>query len=750
LLGESCMGKSTSRLRFSRQLAGAAAAAMDDPAAPIDFIRESERLYRAIGGSAPTIVWMDDTEGQCIYLNRTWCDFTGISETEGLGEGWSKAVHPDDRFTFRSGFLAAVANRQPYRSEYRMRRHDGEWRWVIDTSTPIFGVDGAFQGHLGSVIDITERKRMEAALSENEEKLRLAVEATELGLWDYDIGSGALIWNQRLKELYGLAPETEVTYELYKQGIHPDDRDRTIGAYQAALDPLGDGRFGFEHRTVSPRDGSIRWVQAAGRVIFGAGARPVRVIGTVRDITERKNSEAALRASEARYRQVVEVSLQGIWAHRDGLIIFANAQAARMFGAASADDLIGRPVLDLAHPDERARAAERIRHLVERRESVPLTEMRFLGPEGRTILLEVQAVPFEDEGKPAILAVGRDITERKSTEERQAFLMAELDHRVRNTLASIQSMALLTARTASTKEEYAEKLQGRIAAMARVHGLLTREHWDGANLADIVRNGLQPFGDAILIDGEPDCPLRARDALNLALVMHELATNAAKYGALSVPGGKVDVRWSVMGASDDPRVHLVWRERGGPPVSEPARQGFGTRLVQGALSKVELKFEPQGLCCAIKLKLRPRGGARKWEGPAAMQAGHSQAQAKEPLRGKRILLVEDDPLTALQLQSVLEHAGAEITTVASTLHEALDVTDEGLSAAVLDVNLDGEMSHAVAERLIARKVPIVFATGYDAAAMLPEHLRAVPTLQKPVDADALVRKLMELTDRNGG
>lgn len=736
------MGESTSRHDFSRQ-AGVPAAA-HNPAAPIDFIRESERLFRAIGGSAPAIVWMDDTEGRCIYLNRSWCDFTGLSEADGLGEGWSNAVHPDDRDVFRKGFLTAVDKREPYRSEYRMRRHDGEWRWVIDTSTPIFGADGAFQGHLGSVIDITDHKRMEAALSENEEMLRLAVEATELGLWDYDIGSGNLVWNQRLKELYGMAPDTEITYEVYKQAIHPEDRDRVVDAYQAALDPAGNGRFGFEHRTVSPLDGRVRWVQAAGRVIF-AGAKPVRVIGTVRDVTERRTAEAALRASEARYRQIVEVSLQGIWAHRDGRIIFANAHAARMFGAAGPEDLIGKPVLELAHPDERPRAAERMRQLIERRESVPLTEMRFLGPEGRTIVLEVQAVPFEDGGKPAILAVGRDITERKSTEERQAFLMAELDHRVRNSLASIQSMALLTGRTAATKEEYAAKLQGRIAAMARAHGLLTREHWDGADLADIVHDALQAFGEAVLIDGRPDCPLRARDALNLALVLHELATNAAKYGALSMPGGKVELRWDIAGEGDERRVQILWRERGGPPVRAPSRQGFGTRLIQGTLPKVELTYAPEGLRCAIKLKLRPRGQGRKSESAAANPAGLTAVAGESPLRGRRILLVEDDPLSVLQIQSALENAGAEIAAVAGSLQEALDAAEDRLSAAVLDVNLDGEMSHAAAERLIARQVPVVFATGYDAASLLPAHLRAVPTLQKPVDTRALVQMLAALT-----
>jgi PAS domain S-box-containing protein len=418
-----------------------------------------------------------------------------------------------------------------------------------------------------------------------------------------------------------------------------------------------------------------------------------------------------------------------------------------MFGAASPDELIGRSVLELAHPDERARAAERMKLLIEKREAVPLTEMRFLGPGGRTILLEVQAVPFEDEGQPAILAVGRDITERKSAEERQAFLMAELDHRVRNTLASIQSMALLTGRTAATKEEYAEKLQGRIAAMARAHGLLTREHWDGADLVDIVRDALQPYGEAVTIEGKPDCPLRARDALNLALVLHELATNAAKYGALSVPGGKVALRWDNSGEGDERRVHFLWRERGGPPVQAPTRQGFGTRLIQGTLPKVELTYAPEGLTCAVKPKLRPRGQGRKVDGPAANIAARASSAEAEPLRGLRILLVEDDPLSAMQIRSALENAGGEIAAVAGTLREALEAAEAPLPAAVLDVNLDGEMSHAAAERLIARRVPVIFATGYDAASLLPAHLRSVPTLQKPVDTAALVQALAELTAR---
>jgi PAS domain S-box-containing protein len=542
-----------------------------------------------------------------------------------------------------------------------------------------------------------------------------------------------------------LPPDAEVTYEIYRQGIHPEERERIAADYQAALDPTGTGRFGFEHRTVGRDDGVIRWVHAAGHVVFDAQSRPVRVIGTVRDITERKMAEEALRASEARYRQVVEASLQGIWVHRNGRIIFANAYAVRMFGAQNLEELIGKSVLELVHPEERSRAAGRMKQLAERGGSVPLTEMRFLGPGGRTMPLEVQAVSFEDQGQPVVLAVGRDISERKASEERQALLMAELDHRVRNILASVQSMASLTARSATTKEEYSEKLQGRIAAMARVHEMLTQRHWDGADVADIIRNGLQAHSEAVAIRGDPGFLLRARDALNLALVLHELATNAAKYGALSVPEGKVDVSWSGVAENGDQKVHILWRESGGPTVQPPTRRGFGSRFIQATLSSVALEFDPAGVQCKIELKHRQPGSvSERLVRDVKRRAEQDAAKEESPLRGLQLLLVEDEAIAALELQSVLESAGADVA-VATNLHEAVALARRDLGAAVLDINLEGEMSYPVAESLIARGVPIVFVTGYDAAQFLPRHLQGVPVLQKPIDGAALVRQLAELT-----
>jgi len=132
-----------------------------DPGLPAPI---TDRLFRGIAGAAPTIIWMDDADGRCVFVNKTWCEFTGRPEADGLGDGWANNVHPDDRSGFRRAFLVAVARRQPFELEYRMRRHDGAWRWVIDTARPLFDDDGSYLGHVGSVADITERKQAEEEL----------------------------------------------------------------------------------------------------------------------------------------------------------------------------------------------------------------------------------------------------------------------------------------------------------------------------------------------------------------------------------------------------------------------------------------------------------------------------------------------------------------------------------------------------------------------------------------------------------
>ena len=200
-----------------------------------------------------------------------------------------------------------------------------------------------------------------------------------------------------------------------------------------------------------------------------------------------------------------------------------------------------------------------------------------------------------------------DITDRKRAKERQQLLIHELNHRVKNTLATVQSIAAQTFRAPQDVEEATRGFEARLIALARAHDVLTRENWESANLAEIVAQAVEPFAVAGVERFElsgPELRLRPKSALALAMALQELATNAAKYGALSNGRGRIEIRWE----AEDGRMRLRWAERGGPPVARPIRRGFGTRLIERTLAQdldgeVALSFETEGLVCAVAAPL---------------------------------------------------------------------------------------------------------------------------------------------------
>ncbi|WP_293396201.1 PAS domain S-box protein [Phenylobacterium sp. RIFCSPHIGHO2_01_FULL_69_31] len=269
--------------------------------------RESEARFRNMADHAPVMMWVTDADGACVYLNRSWYEFTGQTEAEALGLGWLKAVHPDDEAESGRIFLEANARREPFRLEYRLRRADGSYRLAIDAAAPRFDSDGAFLGYIGSVIDIEDRREHEQALRETEERLRLATEAAEVGFWDVDVVNDVLIWPPIVKAMFGISPDAPVSMQDFYEGLHPDDRESTAAAFAAACDPLERALYDVEYRTVGREDGQVRWVAAKGRGIFDAQGRCVRVIGAAIDITARKKADAELRElNENLERRVAE------------------------------------------------------------------------------------------------------------------------------------------------------------------------------------------------------------------------------------------------------------------------------------------------------------------------------------------------------------------------------------------------------------------------------------------------------------
>ncbi|MFZ5663011.1 MAG: PAS domain S-box protein [Pseudomonadota bacterium] len=272
-------------------------------------LRESEARFRNMADHAPVMMWLTDADGRCTYLNRQWYRFTGQSGGEGHGLGWLDAVHPDDRGEAERHFLDANRQQRGFRVEYRLRRADGRYRWVIDSAAPRFGDDGRFLGFIGSVIDIDERREIETRLRDSEARLRLATEAAAIGTWDYNPLTGELVWDARAKTLYGLPPEAAVDYDLFLRSLHPDDRERVDALVKRTLGAGDDEGFDVEYRVVGLQDGRQRWVAAKGRAIAegdGERRRAVRFVGVVADITERKRYEQELRELNETLEQRVQ------------------------------------------------------------------------------------------------------------------------------------------------------------------------------------------------------------------------------------------------------------------------------------------------------------------------------------------------------------------------------------------------------------------------------------------------------------
>jgi PAS domain S-box-containing protein len=351
------------------------------------------------------------------------------------------------------------------------------------------------------------------------------------------------------------------------------------------------------------RDGSIRHVEVSSSVRFECGAFRNTRCFTV-DVTERKRAEEALRETQNRLDATFESAVAGIAeVAADGSFIRVNEAVCALTGYTK-EELCALSFFDLTHPDDAVLEKERWESLLDGREDRLTIEKRYIRKDGRVVWVQVMnsAVRRSDGSFAFGVKMFEDVTERKAGEARQRLLLDELNHRVKNTLATVQSLAAHTARGCSTVAEFRARFEPRLLALSAAHDRLTRRQWDGASLREIVDEELAAHaapGRTVATDG-PDVHLPPRASLSLSMALHELATNAAKHGALSAPGGTVELHWEVekYGAILS-AVALEWRERGGPPVEAPAVEGFGSRLLRVTARELQgemsLDYAPEGL-----------------------------------------------------------------------------------------------------------------------------------------------------------
>ena len=415
-----------------------------------------------------------------------------------------------------------------------------------------------------------------------------------------------------------------------------------------------------------------------------------------------------------------------------------------MVGIAGDEPLTLEGVLAVVHPEHRDMVRQHVHSYTPetgRRE----LEFKIARPDGevRWLLDRGQGVPDKRTSGVRVMGTILDITDRKRNEERQSLLMAELDHRVKNILSNVSAVARLSSHRAQSVAAFVDSLDGRIQAISRAHGLLRRGAWAGASLTELASDALAPFQSSgnIRIDGPP-VSIVPEVAQSMALILHELATNAVKHGALSTPSGRVKLSWSRPSTG---QLRFVWQESGGPRTAPPATKGFGLTVLQTAASDLgavaNYHFGDQGFLYTLQGPFehaQPMAVVFPFSRPAEVPAPIEKSPAVS-----RVLVVEDEALVALQLQHDLEQAGHHIVGPARSLkHGLMLASQEHIDAALLDVSLGRETSAAIADQLIARNIPFAFATGYSDSSLLPEHLRETPRLSKPY----VVTELRQIVD----
>ncbi len=520
--------------------------------------------------------------------------------------------------------LPAVAG-GPFESCARRVMRGREAEEFVAPSTVRAGVDVRIRvvpspsGVVVTVRNVTAERAVEQALSDAQRRLALAAEASRIGVWEWDVQTGAIHFDVRMREMFGFMPARSLTVEDWRNAAHPEDLPLMQAIAAHALDPAVRAREAYEYRIVRPGDGELRWILAHGEAIFSQGEAPraLRYVGAAQDVTAQKLELARAQDDERRLRLALEAGRMACWA--------VDLRAEAITGSRELNRLLGFPE-DSAPTLDEIRAGyfpgeqERVRGVLQRAlasgENSFAVEYRYVRPDGdlRWLLLRSEIIPDEAGAPAEVVGVLADVTEQRQAQERTRMLAMELAHRVKNTLAVIGALAHQSLSAPELKEAR-EQFMGRVRAIARAHDLLIDAPSEPVGLARLLETILAPYGDEAtgrIALGGPDVRVQPSTSLVLVLLFHELATNAAKYGALSQEKGRVELTWSVTPPGSVSTIGFEWRERGGPPVEGARTPGFGTRLIERQLAmaggSAELMHEPTGLVCrgSIPLPGAPR------------------------------------------------------------------------------------------------------------------------------------------------
>ncbi len=495
-----------------------------------------------------------------------------------------------------------------------MERHGyREETWFSFSYTPAYGDDGRIAGLVCAATETTRKVLAERHLASESERLRelfqqapgfmAVLRGPEHRFEMVNASYEQLVGHRAIAGKPLLAALPEVAGQGFKELL--DEVYRTGEPYVGTNLPIMLQRRPGASPELRIVDFVYQPIRDADRRISGIFAEGI-------DVTEARRSETALRESEQRLRLALDAGRMAVWESDSGAdTIKSSPELNRLLGLAPDAEPTAAEIRARYAPGARERLQATAVAALQRGERFAEDELEVIWPDGSHHWLLLRAeIEVVGPGRIRAIGVAMDITVRKRAEEHQRLLINELNHRVKNTLATVQSIASQSLRGARSPEDARAALESRLLALSRAHDVLTRENWESAGLTEIVGEAISPFvttRSGRIHVGGPDVRLPPRTALALAMALQELATNAVKYGALSTEAGAVEIRWTV---TDEPerRLHLTWAERGGPAVTPPKRRGFGTRLIERSLAqdlhgRVTIAFEPTGVVCSVDAAL---------------------------------------------------------------------------------------------------------------------------------------------------
>jgi PAS domain S-box-containing protein len=468
-----------------------------------DELRESEERFRTVADAAPVLIWMAGVDKLCTFFNKPWLEFTGRSLEQELGNGWAEGVHPDDLQKCLKIYTEAFDARKAFVMRYRLRRYDGEYRWISDQGVARYDSNGKFSGYIGSCVDVTDLINKDEALREFEERVVLAAEATHHGVWELDTDTNEVWMSDKARYLFQFDPEARLDMAIVQRRVHPDDRALRESAIKQAIETQGD--YALEYRLLLP-DGTLRWISGRGRCVTGKHGKGKRLIGVSVDITEQKEAQDL-------FRLAAEGSHLGVWHWDEIAKTLTWDRATRdMFGVSADGQITIDTFYRALHPDDAQRVKQTWRQALELRLPYQI-EFRTKRTDGTIRWVDARGQGYYDEaGKPLwMTGVLFDITDRKEAELQAQQNRDELSH-----LSRVAAMGELAA---SIAHELNQPLSGITSNAAAGQRFIDRGKVDLRELhdllGDIVADGRRA-GDVIRgIQGMVKKDISARRRINL-------------------------------------------------------------------------------------------------------------------------------------------------------------------------------------------------------------------------------------------